>query len=110
MANMTRAQKVTHLLKMVNDKARLEHRINLALRSMDQLIPGFKLVPSNGQPGVTKRGPGRPPLTLAGKPRLKPGPKPGSVKKAAMRARPIKKGVGKAKKPTPNVVKDDKKD
>jgi hypothetical protein len=115
MANMTKTQKVSHLLKMISDRARLDQRIQLATRQVGQLIPGYQLVPlanggSTGQTGF-KRGPGRPPLTLDGRPRLKPGPKPGTPRKMVKKAKGKVKKVVKVGSPKPsNVQKDDKKD
>jgi hypothetical protein len=116
MANLSKTQKVSHLLKMISDRSRLDQRIQLATRQVGQLIPGYQLVPmANGQASQTgiKRGPGRPPLTLAGIPRLKPGPKPGTPRKMVSKAKGKvkgKKGPGKATPKAPaNVTKDDKK-
>jgi hypothetical protein len=100
MANLSKTQKISHLLKMVSDRARLDHRITLATRQAGQLIPGFQLVPlANGQSSQVKKGPGRPPLTLDGRPRMKPGPKPGTPRKMIKKA-PKAKGGGKKAGPT----------
>jgi hypothetical protein len=116
MANLSKTQKVSHLLKMISDRARLDHRITLATRQVGQLIPGFQLVPlANGQSQV-KKGPGRPPLTLDGRPRLKPGPKPGTPRKMVAKpkgkvkgkkAGPVNRPIKSSPKPA-NVVKEDK--
>jgi hypothetical protein len=115
MANMTKTQKVSHLLKMISDRARLDQRIQLATRQVGQLIPGFMLVPTNGQSSQVKKGPGRPPLTLDGRPRLKPGPKPGTPRKMVSKVKgkvneKKKAGSPKPSKPASNVTKDEKKD
>jgi hypothetical protein len=112
MANLSKTQKISHLLKMVSDRARLDHRITLATRQAGQLIPGFQLVPlANGQSSQVKKGPGRPPLTLDGRPRMKPGPKPGTPRKMVSKPKGKVKKVVKVSSPKPsNVQKDDKKD
>lgn len=108
MANMTKTQRFQHLMKMIQDRAKLDTRIQGALGSMDQLIPGFRLVQDQnanlGAPTGPRKGFSRSPLTLAGFPRKKPGPKPGTPRKQVrVKGKGKKTGSAKAK----NMVKEE---